>query len=159
MAKKHPKQIQELLAELKKEKKSTTTKSKAIRRKLRGLGYYLSKEKSKPTKAEFIKFNTIKEYINDILKMRSSESAVKKSLSEFNSAIEKVLQEAGELAKEDKRNTVMDQDIISAVEKHLGKRNLTWQETAEEIIRQNPTYLGKISKAINDYIEKDQWKK
>mgnify|MGYP001597087309 FL=1 len=112
-----------------------------------------------PTKAEFIKFNTIKEYINVILKMRSSESAVKKAISEFDSAIEKVLKEAGELAKEDKRNTVMDQDIISSVEKHLGKRNLTWQETAEEIIRQNPTDLGKISKAINDYIEKEQEKK
>ncbi|MFH1798226.1 MAG: hypothetical protein ABH844_02620 [Candidatus Omnitrophota bacterium] len=109
-----------------------------------------------PNKAEFIKFNTIKSYINDILKMRSSESAVKLSMKEFDLAIEIVLKEAGELAKEDKRNTVMDQDIISAVEKHLGKRNLTWHETAEEIIRQNPTDLGKISKAINDYIEKEQ---
>jgi len=112
-----------------------------------------------PNKAEFIKFNTIKEYINDSLKMRSSESAVKLSMKEFDSAIEIVLKEAGELAKEDKRNTVMDQDIISAVEKHLGKRNLTWQETAEEIIRKNPTDLGKISKAINDYITKEQKKK
>ncbi|MFH1309540.1 MAG: histone-like protein [Candidatus Omnitrophota bacterium] len=106
----------------------------------------------------FLKFNTIKEYINDILQMRSSDSAVKKSLSEFDSAIEAVLKEAGELAQEDKRNTVMDQDIISAVEKHLGKRHLTWQETAEEIIRQNPVDLGKISKTINDYIAKDQKK-
>jgi histone H3/H4 len=112
-----------------------------------------------PKKAEFIKFNTIKEYINDILKMRSSESAVKKSMSEFDSAIETVLKEAGELAKEGKRNTVMDQDIVSAIEKHLGKKHLTWQETADEIIRQNPTDLGKISKAINDYIEKEKEKK
>jgi histone H3/H4 len=112
-----------------------------------------------PNKAEFIKFNTIKAYINDILKMRSSESAVKLSMKEFDSAIEIVLKEAGELAKEDKRNTIMDQDIISAVEKHLGKRNLTWQETADEIIRKNPTDLGKISKAINDYIDKDQGNK
>jgi|GEM_PF-471091 len=107
-------------------------------------------------KAEFIRFNTIKEYINDILKMRSSESAVKLSMKEFDSAIETVLKEAGKLAKEDNRNTVMDQDIISAVEKHLGKRHLTWQETAEEIIRQNPADLGKISKTINDYIEEEQ---
>ena len=92
-------------------------------------------------KVEFIRFNTIKEYINDILQMRSSDSAVKKSLSEFDSAIETVLKEAGELAKEDKRNTVMDQDVILAIEKHLGKRHLTWQETAEEIIRQNPADL------------------
>ena len=109
--------------------------------------------------AEFIRFNTIKEYINDNLKMRSSDSAVKLSIKEIDSAIETVLKEAGELAKEDKRSTVMDQDIISAVEKHLGKRHLTWQETAEEIIRQNPADLGKISKAINDYIAKDQKKK
>lgn len=112
-----------------------------------------------PKKVEFIKFNTIKQYINDTFKMRSSESAVKKSMSEFDTAIETVLKEAGEIAKGDKRNTVMDQDIISAVEKHLGKKNLTWQETAEEIIRKNPTDLGKISKAINDYIEKDQGSK
>jgi len=112
-----------------------------------------------PKKAEFIKFNTIKDYFKDAFKMRSSESAVKLSMKEFDSAIETVLKEAGELAKQDKRNTVMDQDIISAVEKHLGKRNLTWQETADEIIRKNPTDLGKISKAINDYIEKDQGNK
>ena len=111
-----------------------------------------------PNKAEFIKFNTIKTYINDILKMRSSESAIKKSMSEFDSVIETVLKEAGELAKENKRNTIMDEDIAPALEKHLGKKHLTWQETAEEIIRQNPTDLGKISKAINDYIEKEQGK-
>jgi len=105
---------------------------------------------------EFLRYNTIKEYTNDILKMRSSDSAVKKFLSEFDSAIETTLSDAGKLAKEDKRNTIMDQDVIPALEKHLGKKHLTWQETAEEIIRQNPTDLGKISKAINDYIEKEQ---
>ncbi len=31
---------------------------------------------------------------------------------------------------------------------------LTWQETAREIIRQNPTDLGKISKALRNYIER-----
>jgi len=110
----------------------------------------------KKKKAEFIRFNTIKEYINDNLKMRSSDSAVKLLIKEIDLAIEIVLKEAGKLAKEDKRNTIMDQDIILAVEKHLGKRHLTWQETTEEIIRQNPADLGKISKTINDYIEKEQ---
>lgn len=109
-------------------------------------------------KVEFLRFNTIKEYINDILKMRSSDSSVKKFLKEFDSSIEAALKEAGKLAKEDKRNTIMDQDIETAVEKHLGKKHLTWQETAEEIIKQNPTDLGKISKAINDYIAKKQKK-
>lgn len=115
--------------------------------------------KDAPLGAEFLKFNTIKEYINDILKMRSSEGAVKKFLSEFDSAIEDTLTDAGKLAKENKRNTIMDEDIIPALEKHLGKKHLTWEETTEEIIRQNPTDLGKISKAINDYIEKEKEKK
>lgn len=114
---------------------------------------------NKNNKTEFIRFNTIKKYINDILKMRSSDSAVKKFIKEFDLSIEAVLKEAGKLAKEDKRNTVMDQDIIPALEKHLGKKHLTWQETAEEVIHQNPTDLGKISKAINDYIEKGERKK
>ena len=110
-------------------------------------------------KAEFLRYNTIKEYINRILKMRSSDSAVKKFLSEFDTAIEDTLADAGKLAKENKRNTIMDEDIIPAIEKHLGKKHLTWQETADEIIRQNPTDLGKISKAINDYIEKEKGEK
>jgi histone H3/H4 len=112
-----------------------------------------------PTKTkEFLRFNTIKEYINGILKMRSSEGAVQKFLTEFDSAIEATLTDAGQLAKEHKRNTIMDEDIIPAIEKRLGKKHLTWEETAEEIIRQNPTDLGKISKAINDYIEKEKEK-
>jgi histone H3/H4 len=110
-------------------------------------------------KREFLRYNTIKEYVNDVLKMRSSDSAVKKFLSDFDIAIEDTLTDAGKLAKEDKRNTIMDEDIVPALEKHLGKKHLTWQETADEIIRQNPTDLGKISKAINDYIEKEKEKK
>ena len=113
----------------------------------------------KNKQAEFLRFNTIKEYINDILKMRSSDSAVKKFIKEFDLSVAATLIDAGKRSKEDKRNTVMDEDIILAIEKHLGKKHLTWQETAEEIIKQNPTDLGKISKAINDYIAKEQKKK
>ncbi|MBU4312776.1 MAG: hypothetical protein KJ706_08685 [Candidatus Omnitrophica bacterium] len=109
-----------------------------------------------PKKKEFLRFNTIKQYINDVKKMRSSTSAVNKLIKDFDSTIEDVINEAGKLAKEDKRNTIMDQDVIPALEKHLGKKHLSWQETADEIIRQNPTDLGKISKAINDYIERGQ---
>lgn len=109
-----------------------------------------------PNKKEFIRFNTIKQYINDVKKMRSTTGAANKLIKDFDSTIETVITEAERLAKEQKRNTIMEQDIIVALEKHLGKKHLTWQETAEEIIRQNPTDLGKISKAINDYIEKEQ---
>ena len=108
-----------------------------------------------PEKIEFIKFKAIKDYINDILEMRSSDKAVKKSMSGFDSAIEAVLKQAGELAEENKRSTVMEEDIFSALEKKLS-RNLTWQETAQEIINRNPADLGNISKVINDYVKKEQ---
>jgi len=111
--------------------------------------------KKKKTR-EFIRFNTIKEYINTTFKMRSSESAVKKFIKRFNSVIKAALKDTRRTAKEDKRNTIMYQDIIPVIEKHLGKKHLSWQETAEEIIRQNPVDLGKISKKINAYIEKSK---
>jgi histone H3/H4 len=111
-----------------------------------------------PKNPEFLRLNTVKEYINTVLKMRSSEGAAKKFIAEFDSAIEATLADAGRLAKERKRNTILDEDIIPALEKHLGKKHLTWEETADEIIRQNPTDLGKISKAIYDYIEKEKEK-
>lgn len=110
----------------------------------------------KTTVPEFIRSNTIKEYINKVKKMRSSDDAVSLLLRRFNETIEAVLTSAQELAKEDKRNTILEQDITTSLEKHLGKRDLTWEETTEQIIRQNPVDLGKISKAINDYIQKKQ---
>jgi histone H3/H4 len=109
-------------------------------------------------KPEFIRFNTVKEYITDTFKMRSQDSAVKKFIKEIDSKIETALKEAEKLAKEDNRNTVMEEDIKLALEKHLGKRHLTWQELAEEIISQTPADLGKISNSINDYIEKNKKK-
>ncbi len=107
-----------------------------------------------PKKTQFLKFNTIKRYIIDVRKMRSSEDTVKRLMKAFDSVIESVITQAGKSAKKDKRDTIMEEDITPVLEKHLGRKHLTWQETAREIIRQNPTDLGKISKVINDYIEK-----
>ena len=90
-------------------------------------------------KTNFIRFNAIKTYINDIKKMRASDP---------------VLNEAQRLAKESKRKTVMGPDMTTALEKYIGKKNLAWQEISKEIIRQNPTDLGSISKAINEFIQK-----
>lgn len=106
--------------------------------------------------SNFIKDAVIKTYIKDILKVRSSEEAINKISSGFNSLIETILTESKEIAIKNKRNTIMIEDINQAFEKHVGKAHLTWQEIAEEIILQNPTDLGSISKTINDYIEKNQ---
>ena len=116
-------------------------------------------KKKEPEKAAFLKFNTIKEYITAILKLRSNEDAVNKLIQEIDSTIEKVINDAGGLAQEDKRSTILVQDIVSGLEKYLSKKHLTWQEISDEIVLQTPADLGKISKVIKDYIEKDQGKK
>ena len=110
-------------------------------------------------KLDCISLAAIKRYIIDAMKMRSSKPATKKLGSELNATIEAVIAEAARLAKKDKRDTIMGEDITAAIEKLIGKKHLTWKETVEQVLQQNPTDLGKISKAINDYIEKRQKKK
>ena len=112
----------------------------------------------KKEKAEFLKTNPVKKYISGVLKLRSNETAVQKLIQEINSTIESVLTEAGKLAQDNKRNTIMEQDIITALEKYLGKKHLTWQEISDEIVLQTPADLGKITGFIKDYIEKGQGK-
>ena len=109
-----------------------------------------------PKGSEFVRFNTVKDYVNKTLKMRSSDSAVKALIRRLDTAVVHILRDARAVAKADKRNTIMDQDMFFALEKHLAKRHLTWQETVEEILRQLPTDLGKISRAIRKQIQKSQ---
>jgi histone H3/H4 len=105
-------------------------------------------------KQHFIKDTAVKNYIKEILKFRSAQNALDEFIEVLNVLIETIMREAKTIAQIAKRCTIMKKDITAALEKHVGKRHLTWEETAEEIIRQNPADLGKISKAINDYIDK-----
>ena len=108
-----------------------------------------------PKKPDFLRDAQIKEYIKDILKLRSSKKALDELSTKINSVMVAILKEAGDLAKEANRKTVMPEDITQAYDKHVGKEHLTWGETLKQILRQPPADLGKISKGINDYIEKD----
>lgn len=107
-------------------------------------------------KTNFIRFNSIKSYINEVKGMRASDAAIRELIERLDSLVIDVIAEAQRLAKENKRKTVMGPDMTAALEKYIGKRNLSWQEIAEEIIRQNPTELGSISKTINEYIQKSK---
>ena len=107
-----------------------------------------------PKKPDFIKDTVIRDYINDVLKLRSAKEALDETGKKFNSLIVTVLKEAAKLAKEANRKTIMPEDIAQAYEKRVGKEYLTWEETLKQILRQPPADLGKISKGINNYIEK-----
>lgn len=107
---------------------------------------------SKITK--FVSYNAIKTYINDVIEMKSSKTAVDKLRSQIDSTIRKIIKDATAASKDDKRKTISIAHMTEAIKKSIGKKHLSWQETAEELIEKNPTELGKISRAINDYISK-----
>ena len=112
----------------------------------------------KKTKTEFVRFNTIKDYVKDIQKMRSNEAAVNDLTERFNSLIETVIIRAAALAKENKRTTILAEDMKEALEKTVGKKHLNWQELLDETILQTPIDLGNISKGITKYIEEHEKK-
>ena len=103
-------------------------------------------------KTGIIKTTTVKAYITNAKKMRTQAAAVKKLIEDFDTVLEAVIVEAVALAKAAKRNTVMKVDVAAAIEKYLKKTDLTWDQTAAQVIKHNPTDLGKISKTVLEWI-------
>jgi len=112
----------------------------------------------KKEKTEFVRFNTIKDYLKEKEKMRSAVEAVNSLTERFNSLIETVIKKAVSLAKDNKRNTILAEDIRQALEKTVGKERLNWQELLNGILLLTPIDLGNISKGISKYIEEHEKK-
>ena len=101
---------------------------------------------------DFIKTQAVKDHIADVQKLRSTADAVELLVVGFNKALEKAIAESAALAKKDNRSTIMEPDVVAALEKTIGRTHLTWSEAAQEVIRQEPTALGQIAKSIRDWI-------
>ena len=101
---------------------------------------------------DFIKTQAVKDHITTVNKLRSTAGAVNDLVNGFNKALTKAITEAAILAKKARRATLMESDVAAALEKTIGKTHLTWEETAQEVIRQEPTDLGQIAKAIRAWI-------
>ena len=114
------------------------------------------KPKTKPAGTGIIKFTSVKNYINEVEKMRIGKDAVNKYIVEFDDVQDAVIKEAKRLALAEKRSTILKPDIAAALEKYLRRKNLPWDETAKEVIKHNPTDLGKISKAIRTWIQEHE---
>ena len=109
------------------------------------------KSETKAIVTGIIKFTSVKNYINEVEKMRIAKDAVNKYIAEFDDVQNVVIKEAKRLALAEKRSTILKPDVAAALEKYLRRKNLPWTETAKEVIKHNPTDLGKISKAIRDW--------
>ena len=109
---------------------------------------------AKPTGV--IKENAVSQYIKKATGLRVRVDAVTKFMADFDAVIVAVVAEAKALAQAERRNTILKVDIAAALEKHLRRKDLPWDETAKEVIKHNPTDLGKISKAVRDWIREHE---
>ena len=110
--------------------------------------------KAKPTGV--IKENAVSQYIKKATGLRVRVDAVTKFMADFDAVIVAVVDEAKALAQAERRNTILKVDVAAALEKHLRRKDLPWDETAKEVIKHNPTDLGKISKAVRDWIREHE---
>lgn len=106
--------------------------------------------------ADFIKRSAVKAHISSLKKTRISKTALNKLIRKLNSLTRTLIKESRDLARKDKRSTIMPRDMAEAIEKTVGRKHLTWQEVAKQITRLGPIELGNISKAIDQHIEKQK---
>ncbi len=105
-------------------------------------------------KWEFINFHTIKNYIVQKEKMKSADDATEKLIERFNESIKKVIGDAGFLAREERKKTILLRHIEKSLQENLGKIELSWKEILKEVLKQNPTDLGHISEGIQVHLRK-----
>jgi len=103
---------------------------------------------------DFIKNSVVKKFLSDTHSLRSSKEAINGLDKAVNEFIAKILGSAAGLAQNNKRKTVMEEDISQALEKTIGQGEMSWEELRDIILKQNPTSLGNISKAINEHISR-----
>jgi hypothetical protein len=104
---------------------------------------------------DFVKPNALKDAFKTAYKIRSTDGAIQKLLTAFDDVIGNVLAESVKAAQAARRTTVQEEDAAAGIEKYMAKRNLTWDEAAQAVLAQTAADLGKISKAIQDYIASD----
>ncbi len=105
-----------------------------------------------PQKPKFIKFRSVKDYIKDVQRIRSSKTAVNNLINRFNSLIKSTIVEAVKLTRENKGKTIPQRYMKEALEKTVGRKRLEWQRIFKELVLHNPTDLGKLTKEITRYI-------
>ncbi len=104
----------------------------------------------------FVNFYTIKDYIKEKEKFKSADEAVKLFTERFEQEMKEVISYAKNLSLQDRRKTIMKRDIIAAIDEKLGQLKLPWREAFNQLVKQNPSELGKIAQQIDSYLRKEK---
>lgn len=103
---------------------------------------------------DFVNDSSIKRFITDELNLRSSNSAVKELSTALNGIITEVIKISAESASKEKRTTIMSRDIKKGLAKGVQKEDLNSEEIYEQLIKESPADIGKITKGLQDLIER-----
>lgn len=109
-----------------------------------------------PKEMDLVKLNTIKRYAKEVKQMRISSTSADSLRIRFNTILKKVLTEAAQSARKDKRSTIMPRDVTPALEQHLGPKKLKPEEVFRAIKKLAPIELGALSKRITVFIEREK---
>lgn len=104
---------------------------------------------------EFLKFSTIKNYIKEKQKIRSTNDAVEHLCNTISDITLQILKQAEIYSHQDKRKTIMIEDIKKAIEKVIGKRHLGWEDVFQHIKKLSPAGIGNLSAALEIYIKEE----
>ncbi len=107
---------------------------------------------------DLVKEYTIKRYIKDVLKLRTAKTVPDTIRIRLNSIIKKALRESAKLTKADKRTTIMPRDLNPALEKALGKKQLSSQDVLIAIKKLSAIELGDLSREITKHIAQSKQK-
>ncbi|EKD28858.1 MAG: hypothetical protein ACD_79C00182G0003 [uncultured bacterium] len=112
-----------------------------------------------PEEMDLVKTNTLKRYIWDVKKLRVSSTSVEDLRIKGNNILKDIIAIASDLARKEKRDTIMPRDTDPAIEKILGNQDLKANDLFEEMKKLNPIELGELSKMISSYISAEKEKK
>ena len=105
---------------------------------------------------DFVNDTAVKDFTWKDQKMKSTDAAIEELGKRFNAAIKDVIVEAVKLAQKAKQKTIMPAQIVEAFDKHVGKKDLNWEEILAQIIAEAPADMGKIAQGIRDWIKQHE---
>ena len=107
-----------------------------------------------PGQSDYIKNSVIKRDISEKEDLRSSQDAIAAINQRMNELIRKVIEEAAASARAADRKRVLQEDAEAALQKHVGRETLTWQQTLDQVLRQPPVNLRDIANGIDEELER-----
>lgn len=102
---------------------------------------------------DFLKDHTLKRYMRSVLGLHPSREGLDALNGTVNELVRQILGEAAERTRARGRKTILAAATREALEHHLGRESLRWEDVADQITRQSSADVGKIARRLYQRIE------